>query len=1090
MCEAGAERDPLEVLAAEFMERQRRGESPSVAEYAARHPELAADIEEVFPTIAVMERLKAHKEQGSSPRASLGGVRLERLGDFRILSEIGRGGMGIVYEAFQESLGRHVAVKVLPRQTLLTPQQLQRFQREAQTAARLHHTNIVPVFGMGEHEGFHYIVMQLIRGAGLDDVLARLQQVGSRRPESGRGITSASQQVGSRRPESGQAGSRRLTVGGKEGGTEVSRLASALVEGRFGQPHGFEITCAGGVGDPGQAREEIAGAGRPLSPAAAATEEISCDGDTSINGNDQAAGPDSVALPTSDEAWRFGPPYWRSVATIGRQVAEALDYAHAQHTLHRDIKPANLLLDSQGVAWLTDFGLAKAVEHDSVTQTGAMVGTLRYMAPEQFSGQADARSDIYGLGLTLYELLTLRPAFEDNSRSSLIAKITHGEPPGPRKLNPAIPRDLETIVLKAMAREPRDRYPTAGELARDLECFLEDRPIRARRTSAAERLWRWARRNRAVAGLLACTLALLAAVAVVASVGYVRTARANAQERQASAEEKMQRKKAEETSTLAVEALDSIFRQFAPDRTAPASAALRVSDAEDPITVPVQPVLSKEAAALLEHMLKFYDRLADQAGDDARLRRKVAEANRRVGDIRQRLGHYEQSKTAYLRAIGLYARLAESSPKDTDLPAEIARIHNELGNVCYALSDAEAGRKSHLDALATLRAASAESSASPGGRYELARTYYFLGKRAGGPPGPPPPGPDGPREPRGGPPGFVFDPRGPRHGPIAPFPLMPAQEGEERLDKALALWQRLVDEDSPWPPPGPGVPHERQPQPPRPQPDSPQSFPGGNHEAGEGYRQEAVDLLERLVADHPTVPGYRHLLARCYRETPALRAGRDAGSEPDSLYKATQILENLVQDHPDVADYRYDLSETYAMLADRGPWRPEGPDGNAARRSLAMLEKALALSEQLVAEHPNIPEYAVSSVNIRLRLNHSLRQSDPTRAEANLRKALDVQSTLARRFPENSAYKFWMAAIEESLGGLLQEHGRLPEARSALQDCIVSFKEVLRNDAKAGHVRGILAKNYLSLADVLRRMGEDQAAEEATRQARDLGQER
>ena len=189
---------------------------------------------------------------------------------------------------------------------------------------------------------------------------------------------------------------------------------------------------------------------------------------------------------------------------------------------------------------------------------------------------------------------------------------------------------------------------------------------------------------------------LLAAVAVVASVGYVRTANANAQE-------KIQRTKAEETSALAVEALDSIFRQFAPDRTAPVSASLRVSDADDPITVPVQPVLSKEAAVLLEHMLKFYDRLADQGGDDARLRRKVAEANRRVGDIRQRLGHYPESKAAYLRAIELYTRLAKSSATETDLQAEIARIHNELGNVYEAMNDAEAGRKSHLDALATLR---------------------------------------------------------------------------------------------------------------------------------------------------------------------------------------------------------------------------------------------------------------------------------------------------------------------------------------------------------------------------------------------------
>jgi tetratricopeptide (TPR) repeat protein len=204
------------------------------------------------------------------------------------------------------------------------------------------------------------------------------------------------------------------------------------------------------------------------------------------------------------------------------------------------------------------------------------------------------------------------------------------------------------------------------------------------------------------------------------------------------------------------------------------------------------------------------------------------------------------------------------------------------------------------------------------------------------------------------------------------------------------------------------------------------------------------------------------------------------------LYKATEILEHLVKEYPEVADYRYDLSETYAMLGDRGPRGPEARGGNAGQQPPAMLEKALALSEQLVAEHPNIPEYAVSSVNIRLRLNDSLRESDPSRAEANLRKALDVQSTLARRFPESSSYKFWTAVIQESLGGLLQERGRLPEARSALQDGIVSFQEVLRIDAKAGHVRGILARNYLSLANVLRRMGEDQAADEATRQAQGL----
>ena len=204
-----------------------------------------------------------------------------------------------------------------------------------------------------------------------------------------------------------------------------------------------------------------------------------------------------------------GHRYWRSVARIGIQVADALEYAHRQGTLHRDIKPANLLLDNRGTVWIADFGLAKLGDSDDLTHSGDMVGTLRYMAPEQFAGKADARSDVYNLGLTLYELLTLRPAFDQKDRHRLIRQMAHEEPPHPRKLNPAIPRDLETIVVKSMACDPAHRYQTAGELAADLCCFLEDRPIRARRVTPVGRAWRWCRRNRALAALTGTALAPL-----------------------------------------------------------------------------------------------------------------------------------------------------------------------------------------------------------------------------------------------------------------------------------------------------------------------------------------------------------------------------------------------------------------------------------------------------------------------------------------------------------------------------------------------------------------------------------------------------
>jgi WD40 repeat protein/tetratricopeptide (TPR) repeat protein len=208
-----------------------------------------------------------------------------------------------------------------------------------------------------------------------------------------------------------------------------------------------------------------------------------------------------------------GQPYWQSVARIGIQVAEALAYAHAQGTLHRDIKPSNLLLDTQGVVWVADFGLAKGTDSEDLTGSGDVVGTLRYMAPERFEGKADARSDLYALGLTLYELLTLRPSFDESERSQLLHQVMHLDPPRPRKVNPAVPRDLETIVLKAIARDPRHRYQSAGDLAADLERFMDDKPIQARPVSEVEKLWRWCRRNPALASLVAtCALFLVVGV--------------------------------------------------------------------------------------------------------------------------------------------------------------------------------------------------------------------------------------------------------------------------------------------------------------------------------------------------------------------------------------------------------------------------------------------------------------------------------------------------------------------------------------------------------------------------------------------------
>ena len=206
-------------------------------------------------------------------------------------------------------------------------------------------------------------------------------------------------------------------------------------------------------------------------------------------------------------------------------MAEALEYAHQQGTLHRDIKPSNILLDIHGVAWVTDFGLAKAVEDEDLTRTGDLVGTFRYMAPERFRGRCDAQSDVYGLGLTLYELLAFRPAFDASDREGLFYQVDQVEPPRLRRLNPDVPADLETIVHKAIEKDAAHRYARAAELAEDLRCFLEDRPIGARRVSSTERLTRWARRNPGLASLGTALAGMLALVVVVIVLADLRLRR-------------------------------------------------------------------------------------------------------------------------------------------------------------------------------------------------------------------------------------------------------------------------------------------------------------------------------------------------------------------------------------------------------------------------------------------------------------------------------------------------------------------------------------------------------------------------------------
>jgi WD40 repeat protein/serine/threonine protein kinase len=481
----------------EFLERQARGERPDVEEYARRYPHLAVVLRQMLPTLGLLG-VSAANGLGEPPGVAADLTPEAPLGDYRLVCEIGRGGMGVVYEAVQISLGRRVALKILPFAAALDAKHLQRFKNEAHAAAQLHHQNIVPVYGVGCDRGVHYYAMQFIDGQTLAAVIAELRQL----------------------------------VHGRQEEREVPArpVASDLLSGKWlpeaaaaeQQPTGPYPPAAEPPAFPAAAKEAVANGHRRGERAASDT-----------------IGKVGAALSTENST--SNPAFFRAAAQLGIQAARALEHSHSLGVVHRDIKPTNLLVDGRGNLWITDFGLAHVQSDTKLTLTGDIVGTLRYMSPEQALAQrvdVAHRTDLYSLGATLYELLTLEPTFAGNDRRELLRQIAFEEPRRPRQINKTIPVELETIVLKALEKNPAERYATAKEMADDLERFLKDEPIRAKRPTLVLRARKWARRHRhVVASALVATAAVvvIAIAALAISLGNISaalTAKTDALERE------------------------------------------------------------------------------------------------------------------------------------------------------------------------------------------------------------------------------------------------------------------------------------------------------------------------------------------------------------------------------------------------------------------------------------------------------------------------------------------------------------------------------------------------------------------------------
>lgn len=440
----------------DVLSKMARGESVDVEQYAAEHPDVADVLRHAIPA------LRAVAQSGSS----FGGTRVDSggplsgdrempispnrsLGDFQFIRELGRGGMGVVYEAVQVSLGRKVALKVLPFAGMVRGNALQRFHNEVRAAATLDHPNIVSVYSVGEERGVHYYAMQLVCGQSLAEVIQQLATI----QDGGRALTAAS----------------------------ISEVLSADEE-------------------------------KSSSSATEPTEDLPSRANGQAMQSTRAEGKAAVSTMRTSGHDR---DFYRSMAVLAAQAADALEHAHQRGVIHRDIKPGNLMLDAESQLYVTDFGLARIETDAAMTMTGDLIGTLRYMSPEQALAKRvviDHRSDIYSLGMTLYELLTLRPAFTASDRQELLKQIAFEEPTKPRQRDRSIPAELETIVLKAIEKNPDDRYANAGEMADDLRAFLEDRPIRAKRPTFTQRTAKWSRRNQTLVNTAASTLAVAIAV--------------------------------------------------------------------------------------------------------------------------------------------------------------------------------------------------------------------------------------------------------------------------------------------------------------------------------------------------------------------------------------------------------------------------------------------------------------------------------------------------------------------------------------------------------------------------------------------------
>jgi tetratricopeptide (TPR) repeat protein len=992
MSDPTADRDPFEVVAESFLAQYRAGHRPSITEYAAQFPELAEQIHELLPALAMLEQdLTIDPDpSGEQPFTAASPGEERRLGDYRILREIARGGMGVVYEAEQVSLGRRVALKVLPGHLAEDSHGLERFRREAKAAAKLHHTNIVPVFEVGRDGNVAYYAMQFIQGQGLDQVidellrLRRMEQTPSGAEEPGPTAATSTRALQSRAP-----------------GPIVESLLSGRfkIQGAAPSSDILPVAISRFAGDTIQTSEFVLADSVPTRAGATKTPVPSA----VLPGGSQV----SMAALSGRRA-----PFFRSVAEIGHQAAQGLAYAHASGIVHRDIKPSNLLLDHAGVTWITDFGLAKG-EDEGLTHTSDILGTLSYMAPERFRGEGDARADIYGLGLTLYELLTLRSAFKSRDRLKMIEQIKNQEPPRPRAVDSRIPRDLETIVLKAIEKDPLARYQSADAMAEDLGLFLADEPIRARQISASERSWRWARRNPAIAVVGGVLMALLVAVSVGSMLAASYFRRALVRETQARAALAEANTKVQARYELALDAIQTFHTGASED------FLLKQDQFKD------------QRQWLLKSAAEFYGKLSALLGKETDLasRRALADSNFELADLMNQVGDKEAALAAHRAVLAAREALAAEPGSGSGILVDVdesltamAEILDLLGRTDDAV---EAYRRSESLLAGPAASDRAVRDALANCRSGLGSFLYKTGKRAealaacrlaradqqalaAGP-------------------GASTKARRDLAATVERIAWLLAESGklteaESEYRTALAIQQELVGakptvtgfrHDLAFYHDHLGVVFDRM----------------GKWSEAEAEFRTMVAIEQKLADDNPAVTEFRRKLALGHNNRGEMlrRAGKLSEAETE-FRTALAIRQKLVDDNPAAIHYRYGLALSHdslgLVLRDKG--KPAAAEAES--------RIAVALLQQLVHDNPAVAEFRKYLGLIHNDLGDLLRSlGRPSEAEGEYRTALAILKQIADDSPTNAEFRMGLAIAQNNLGLQLARGKRFPEAFTALE---------------------------------------------------------